>query len=171
MLWIFILIFAAAFAVALYLFTKHVKSSKAPAQTEKEEPTLAPTEVREDAIVSIQTQASLLGITKKTNINSLVDKCIDVHEALGSVNPEERAQLHSVPGDFTRLIEIHLPDLLTKFGQISASATDEDIQKFNDLMDQLHGELDTILKNIADRNYVAFASKHGFMEIRYSDKF
>jgi hypothetical protein len=171
MLWIFIFIFAVALAVAAYLYIQSIKGSNKPEQAADEAPTLAPTEKREDAIVSIQTQASLLGITEKTNINGLVDKCIDVHEALGSVNPEERAQLHSVPGDFTRLIEIHLPDLLTKFGQISASATDEDIKKFNGLMEQLHGELDTILKNIADRNYVAFASKHGFMEIRYSDKF
>ena len=51
------------------------------------------------------------------------------------------------------------------------AATDADIQKFNELLKQIIGELDIILKNIADRNYVALASKHGFMEIRYSDKF
>lgn len=170
MLWIFLLIIIAVLAAGAYFYTQKKASDNKSSQVE-ETPAAAPTEKREDAIVSIQTQASLMGITQKTNINGLVDKCINVHDALGSVNPEERAQLHSVPGDFTRLIEIHLPDLLTKFGQISATATDEDIQKFNSLIEQLHGELDTILKNIADRNYVAFASKHGFMEIRYSDKF
>lgn len=170
MIWIVLLILIIAGAVGAYFYTQQKERDNAPAPSQAPAPA-DPSAQREDAIVSIQTQAALLGITGKTNINSLVDKCIDVHEALMSVNPEERSQLHSVPGDFTRLIEIHLPELLTKFGQISATATDEDIQKFNDLLEQLHVELDTILKNIADRNYVAFASKHGFMEIRYSDKF
>ena len=46
-----------------------------------------------------------------------------------------------------------------------------DIQKFDSLLEQLHVELDETLTNIKERNYAAFANKHGFMAIRYSDKF
>lgn len=171
MTWIIVLlIIIFASAIGGFVYTQQ-KKSKGKTEKQQETPVVDPTEQREDAIVSLQTQAALLGVTRQTNINALIDKCVEVHESLSSVNPQERSQLHSVPGDFSRLIEIHLPELLVKFGQISESATDEDIQKFNGLLEQLQGELNTILKNIADRNYVAFASKHGFMEIRYSDKF
>lgn len=171
MIWIVLLILIVAGAVGAYFYTQQ-KGTDTPSSVPESEPAqVDPIAQREDAIVSAQIQASLLGMTHSTNINDLIDKCIEVHEELISVNPEERSQLHSAPGDFKRLIEIHLPEWLTKFGQISAAATDADIQKFNELLKQIIGELDIILKNIADRNYVALASKHGFMEIRYSDKF
>ena len=170
MIWIVLLILIVAGALGAYFYTQQ-KGSDPPSSSESAPAQVDPIAQREDAIVSAQIQASLLGITHSTNINDLIDKCIEVHEELISVNPEERSQLHSAPADFKRLIEIHLPEWLTKFGQISAAATDADFQKFNELLKQIIGELDIILKNIADRNYVALASKHGFMEIRYSDKF
>lgn len=168
MIWIVLLILIVAGAVGAYFYTQHKRSDTPPVS---EPAKIDPIAEREDAIVSAQTQASLLGLTHSTNINDLIDKCIEVHEELISVNPEERSQLHSVPGDFKRLIEIHLPEWITKFAKISAAATESDFQKFNELLQQIIGELDIILKNIADRDYVAFASKQGFMEIRYSDKF
>lgn len=168
MLWIIIGI-ALLFAVAFLLLMRNNNDEATTASDTEAAPD--PVEDRENAIVALQTKASLLGLPGKTNINALIDKCIDVHEALASVDPQENAQLHSVPGDFTRLIGKHLPDLISKFGQISANASESDITEFNDLLAQLNDELDDILKNISERNYTAFASKHGFMKIRYSDKF
>lgn len=159
-----------AAAVVWYLLSQN-KSKSAPSTADFEPESIDPAKLREDAIVNVQTQAALLGVQSRTEINSLIDKCVKVHESLKSVDPTEVNQLHSVPGDFTRLIEVHLPELVTKFGQLGEAVNQEAIDNFNNVLTQLHGELDIILKNIDTRNYVAFASKKSFMEIRYSDKF
>lgn len=159
-----------AIAVIWYLVSQNKNKSNTtePAnETEQADPTAQ----REGAIVKVQTQAALLGVQAKTEINALIDKCVSVHESLASVDPTEVNQLHSVPGDFARLIDIHLPELVTKFGQLGEATDQQAIDNFNGVLAQLHGELDQILKNIETRNYVAFASKQSFMEIRYSDKF
>lgn len=158
-------------AIVIWYFVSQNKSNNEPAQQDAGDNQVDLVKEGEDAIVKVQTLAALQGVQSKTEINSLIDKCVKVHESLASVDRTEVNQLHSVPGDFSRLIEIHLPELITKFGQLGDAVDQAAIEKFNGVLEQLHGELDQILKNIETRNYVAFASKQAFMEIRYSDKF
>ena len=164
-----------AIVVAMWLKKTWLKKKSTTSPQENVDESVSPETndmiQRENAIVQIQVKASLLDLPAKTNINSLIDKCAQLHNALSSVNPTDKIQLHSAPADFERLIEKHLPETIDKFGQIFATATDEDINKFNDLIEQLKGELDGIITNLNERDYAAFANKHGFMEIRYSDKF
>jgi flagellar basal body-associated protein FliL len=170
--WVVIIAVGIVLAIVVAMWFKNKKTTTAQENVEEPvSPEMEDMMQRENAIVQIQVKASLLGLPAKTNINSLIDKCAQLHNALSSVNPTDKIQLHSAPADFERLIEKHLPETIDKFGQIFATATDEDINKFNELIEQLKGELDGIITNLNERDYAAFANKHGFMEIRYSDKF
>ncbi len=170
--WVVIIAVCLALAFIIYTWSKNKSVAASQANSAASGSVeVSDGERRENAIVQIQVKASLLGLPAKTNINALVDKCAQLHNALSSVNPTEKIQLHSAPADFERLIEIHLPETLDKFGQIFATATEDDITKFNALIEQLQSELDSIIQNLNERDYAAFANKHGFMEIRYSDKF
>lgn len=167
---IFLALFLTVLVVAgAYTYYAMKRTPDSPATEEATPDT--PTQQREDKLVALQLKASLLGLSKTTGINALIDKCIEVHESLASVDPEASNQLHSVPADFERLIGKHLPDLMNKFGQISSSAPEETFAEFEETLIQLNLELEEILSNVRERNYTAFANKHGFMKIRYSDKF
>ena len=126
----------------------------------------------EDSILNIQRKISLsLNREYRKGAESLVDKCVEVYYAIQSVDPQEKQQLHSVPGDFKRLVEKHFPELISKYSQVLTTSEGKQVSEFNSIIEQLHGELDLILENIKNRNYVEFANKTGFMKIRYSDKF
>lgn len=154
----------------------YVYKNKYRSSTKKDKEESAPSETKqfnyEDGILDIQRKISLsLKKSHRQGVESLVDKCVEVNYAIRSVDPQETSQLHSVPGDFKRLVEKHLPEFIANFSEVSNSNGDENLEKFENIILQLNGELDTILENIKTRNYVDFANKHGFMKIRYSDKF
>ena len=123
----------------------------------------------DNLIIAIQRQASLSGLHLKTSINMLIDKLVNVKEALETVDRSDKALLHTVPNDFKRLLSKHLPELMSKYSAVEEN--EESKQAFEASLSQLGDEMNAIVETINERNFADFANKDKFVKLRYSNQF
>jgi uncharacterized protein YdcH (DUF465 family) len=157
-------------AIAGAVYWKASRSADAASSEDGAPAAVDETQQRENAIVELNLTARRYGLQLTTDIEPLLDECVRLHEAISGVDGAEQSQLHSAPADFTRLLNKHLPELISKFAQAGV-ADDTSVEALNKVLAQLKGEITGLIEQIHNRNFDAFARKNRFVEIRYSDQY
>jgi hypothetical protein len=128
-------------------------------------------EAMERKLIALNYLARSTGVAQQTNVEIVIDKCIEVHESLLNSTTEERTQMGTMTGDFNRLVNIHLPEFINVFAKMSNDHREQNKNNFETVGIQLTDEMNSILTDINEKNFGAFSVKQRFMEIRFSDQY
>lgn len=157
-------------AIAAYLLlVKKTKSSgvgKEGATTVNE----SPFERRASSIVALSLQARETGVAHQTDIESLIDDIVVLHEKMSNLTDDRVQLMMSAPSDLQRMLEQHLPEYVSRYASLDLSSK-ESKDDFNSTLSQLKGVINTMIEDIEKENFSSFSQKNKFMEIRFSDKY
>jgi len=167
-----LLVTLIVFGFVFFICKKMLKSKKEePIDLNEEDEPIDRSQERDNLIYQINLNARMSGVAQVTDVEKVIDKCIEVNQSIREMSNSEQKLLMSTPDDFERLVSTHLNDFVDVFSKIPLENNEKEIVRFNGVMGQLLTELDQILKDIETKNFNAFTQKSRFMEIRFSDKY
>jgi hypothetical protein len=165
--------FVLVCAIAAYFFLiKKDENKEASTENDSEgaPAQVSPFERRASSIIALSLQARETGVAHQTDIESLIDDIVVLHEKMSNLTDDRVQLMMSAPSDLQRMLEQHLPEYISRYALLDLSSK-ESKDSFNSTLSQLKGVVNAMIDDIEKENFSSFSQKNKFMEIRFSDKY